>query len=215
MTHTHITMIIDRTGSMNVVRSDAEGAINAFITEQRDVEGDCDLLLVDFDDVEPFRVVHDGALELATGYELRPRGNTPLHDAVGKGIATTEERVLDSHPDVVIFVVQTDGQNNASREYTAERVKEMIDSHTDWTFVFLATGPDAWTASKAYAGTALAAHTMASTRSAKSVTSTVDYLSAQVTNSRLGNASNYAASVADDGTVTAANADDITTGQNT
>lgn len=181
---THITLIADRTGSMRAIQSDAEGAINQFLDEQRKLDDQCSLLLVDFDDQQPFRTVFDGRIQDSVDYKLIPRGNTPLRDAVGKGIVITGERLAalaeDDRPGKVIFVVQTDGFENASREYTQDQVNAMIIEQTEkwgWTFVFMATGPDAWAASQAYAGTQLAGNVMRSTKSAASYGSTVSYMS--------------------------------------
>lgn len=148
---THISIIIDRSGSMEAVRSDAEGAINHFLTEQQKVEGDCTLLLADFDGENRFNVVHDGGIKDFGTYKLNPRGNTPLLDAVGRMIITTGLRLEsipeDERPDKVILVIQTDGQENDSREFTWAQLTEKIKHQTevyDWQFVFLGMGADSW-----------------------------------------------------------------------
>lgn len=152
--YAHITMVGDRSGSMAEVRSDAEGAINQFITDQKAVPGEATLLLIDFDGQHGggedwYRVVHDGDINTAKPYELHPRGNTALLDAVGRAITETGEK-LDAlteaeKPDKVIFVVQTDGQENASKDWKVESLRELIKRQTDewnWQFVFLGMGPD-------------------------------------------------------------------------
>lgn len=211
---THITLIADRTGSMERIRTDAEGAINAFLAEQRKLPDECTLLLVDFDDAEPFRTVYDGPIQQSMDYTLKARGNTPLRDAVGKGIGVTGERLAaleeDQRPGKVLFVIQTDGMENASREYTQEQVNAMIKEQTDkwgWTFVFMATGPDAWSASRAYAGTQMASNVLRSSATAKGYGETVSYMTEQVGAVRGGNVTAAAAfrggaNIADDGTVT-------------
>lgn len=148
---THISIIVDRSGSMETVRTDAEGAINHFLTEQQKVEGDCTLLLADFDGANPFHVVHDGPITKFSNYRLEPRGNTPLLDAVGRMITTTGLRLEsipeDERPDKVICVIQTDGQENSSLEYTWEQLTEKIKQQTEtynWQFVFLGMGADSW-----------------------------------------------------------------------
>lgn len=211
---THITLIADRTGSMSGVRTDAEGAINQFLADQRKLDDTCSLLLVDFDDQEPFRIVHDGPIQTSGNYRLQPRGNTPLRDAVGKGIVVTGERLAaieeDQRPGTVIFVIQTDGQENASREYTQEQVNAMITEQTDkwkWTFVFLGAGKDAWAASHIFAGTQLGKNVLRSSGSAKSYGATANYMSDTVSALRGGEvavaAVAFAGDISDDGEVDA------------
>jgi hypothetical protein len=211
---THITLIADRTGSMRSILSDAEGAINAFLDDQRKLPDQCSLLLVDFDDQDPFRTVYDGQIQDSVEYKLVPRGNTPLRDAVGKGIVVTGERLAalseDERPGKVIFVVQTDGFENASREYTQEQVNAMINEQTDkwgWTFVFMASGPAAWGASQAYAGTQMGQNVHRSSGSAKGMTVSTAHLSDTIGAVRGGDVAVAAAfagpvDIDDDGTVT-------------
>lgn len=147
--YTHITIVVDRSGSMNVVRTDAEGAINHFLGEQKLVDGECSLLLTDFDSQEPFRVVHDGPITDSNRYRMEPRASTPLLDAVAQAIIATGDRLgamaEENRPGKVIFVIQTDGLENASQEFTWEGVAEMIKRQTDeynWQFIFLGMGFD-------------------------------------------------------------------------
>lgn len=220
---THITLIADRTGSMRRIASDAEGAINQLLDDQRKLPDECSLLLVDFDDVEPFRIVYDGPIQDSVDYKLVPRGSTPLRDAVGKGIVVTGERLAalpeDERPGTVIFVVRTDGQENASREYTQEQVNAMIKEQTDtwgWTFNFDATGPDAWAAAQAYAGTQMAKNVTRSSGSAQGYGIHTAYLSdtvSAVRGRKVGAQSAFAggADIDDDGTVTKADESDDAT----
>lgn len=161
--YSHITLVTDRSGSMSSVRSDAEGAVNEFITTQKIVPGPATLLLVEFDaarglegvqnrDIPWYHVVHDGNLADAPNYHLHPRGNTALLDAIGRSINITGERLSalpeDDKPAHVFFVVQTDGLENSSNEFTGEAIQAMIKEQTDtwkWEFVFLGMGPDAFT----------------------------------------------------------------------
>ena len=207
---THITLLCDRTGSMQMIRSDAEGAVNKFIDDQaRDDSGPCNLLLIDFDDVDPQHVVFDGVIQMADNYVLSPRGNTPLNDALGKAIVLTGERLAamdeDARPEHVIFVVQTDGQENASKEYTTERVIEMVKEQTEkwkWTFVFLGTGPDAWAAGNSYQGTQLVTNSTRSAATGRSYAGASAYMSEQVSNLRSGAAADFAVDVDALGNVT-------------
>jgi hypothetical protein len=162
MTTTHITLLCDRSGSMDQIRADAEGAVNAFLDGQRVLPGDCTITLADFDapggprnfkdiglKAEWLHTLYQGPIANCPAYTLTPRGNTALLDAIGMTITATGEYLSSfeppQRPDVVIFVVQTDGEENSSRDWTLERVQELIKQQTDvysWEFIFLGMGPD-------------------------------------------------------------------------
>lgn len=153
---THITMLVDRSGSMQAIRTDAEGAVNRFIEEQKALDKPCTLHLVDFDAPQQhgpswLTTHHDGLLAEAAPYVLTPRGWTALLDAVGMTITTLGERLSsipeDERPGQVIFLVQTDGQENSSLDWSWEQISELVKrQHEDygWHFVMLGTGPEAW-----------------------------------------------------------------------
>ena len=145
--YVHITLIVDRSGSMEVIKAEAEHAVNAFVDEQKKVEGKATLLLVDFD--TEYRIVYEGDIAFAARYVLIPRSMTALLDAIDKGITQTGDRlsILDEadRPAKVIFVVQTDGQENSSYRANAATVTDRIRHQTEtygWEFVFLGMGPD-------------------------------------------------------------------------
>ena len=180
--NTDITMLLDRTGSMGVVAADTIKGFNTFLAiQQRSHQGECVFTLVQFDDVDPQEVVHD-ARPIATVPPLTaetfvPRGNTPLLDALGKAVVRTGERLKamapDRRPGKVIFVIVTDGQENASHEYTRTRILDMITHQRDtyrWEFVYLGANQDAIKEAATYgipaAGTATYAHTTSGTRAA-------------------------------------------------
>lgn len=149
-----VTIILDRSGSMQIIREDTIGGVNRFYDDQRKQPGSLLVTLVQFDDQNPYEVVHNcvpvSSVPPLSQETFVPRGSTPLYDAVGRGIVSTGERLAKmaehDRPEHVIFVIVTDGQENASREYTAQRVKELIDQQTDsykWSFVFLGANQDA------------------------------------------------------------------------
>ena len=157
--YSHITLVCDRSGSMQSIRTDAEGAINSFITKQQEVPGDATLLFVEFDalrglhddGIDWYNIVHNGDLKAAPIYRLKPRGNTALLDAVGRAIVETGDKLEkmpeDQRPEHVFFVVQTDGMENSSRDFTWDSVRKMVTEQTEvwkWEFVFLGTGPETW-----------------------------------------------------------------------
>lgn len=140
---TDITLIVDRSGSMSDCQSDAQGGINTFIKEQRQAEGDATLTLVQFDTEYDF--LHRGSpIQDVPEFQLVPRGMTALLDAVGRGINEAGERLdkltEEDKPGCVVFVIVTDGHENSSKEFTRDKVRELIErqkSQYNWQFTFL------------------------------------------------------------------------------
>lgn len=152
---TDITLVVDRSGSMQNIRVDAEGGINAFINDQKSKPGEANITLVQFDTEYDF-VMNGIPLKDAPHYTLSPRGGTALLDAVGRAINEAGVRLAaipeSDRPGGVVFVIVTDGQENSSREFTLLKVREMVDTQRDtykWQFVFLGAGPDTFAAGSA------------------------------------------------------------------
>lgn len=149
---TDITVVFDKSGSMQSCLSDAEGGLNAFIESQKKQPGDCLLTLVEFD--TSYRFVHSAKPIADVGsYGFVPFGSTALYDAVGRAISETGARLAampeDDRPGLVIFVIVTDGQENSSIEFKRDQVKAMITEQQEkyqWQFVFLAANQDAFEA---------------------------------------------------------------------
>lgn len=136
-----IILIVDRSGSMNAILADAQGGVNAFIKDQRDC-GEAFFTLVEFDD--QYEAVHN-QIELSMlteEYVLKPRGMTALLDAVGK---TCGGYTPKGNGKVIVAIV-TDGEENASHEWTRPDLFDMITKKREddkWEFLFLASGQDA------------------------------------------------------------------------
>ena len=147
---TEIVLVVDRSGSMAAIQSDAEGGVNTFIAEQKKQEGEANLTLVEFDD--QYKFVHLGIpVQEAREYKLVPRGSTALLDAVGNAINQTVERlrvVEEEHqPACVIFVICTDGHENSSKEFKKAQIKALIERQKkehNWQFTFLGADADAF-----------------------------------------------------------------------
>ncbi len=147
---TDITLVVDRSGSMSAIRDDAQGGVNEFIRQQKTEPNDANLTLVQFD--TDYEFIYNGTPIQDVGeYELSPRGGTALLDAVGRAINETGSRLAKmpeaERPGLVIFVIVTDGQENSSREFTREKVKQMVQhqqSAYSWEFLFLAANQDAF-----------------------------------------------------------------------
>lgn len=147
---TDITVVMDRSGSMQACRTDAEGGLNRFVEDQKKQPGSAVFTLVQFD--TEYEFVHRGVpIGSVPPYELVPRGNTALLDAVGRAIVETGERLAampeKDRPGLVVFVIVTDGEENSSREFTLEQIKEKITHQRDvykWQFTFLGANADAF-----------------------------------------------------------------------
>ncbi|OIU68669.1 vWA domain-containing protein [Rossellomorea aquimaris] len=147
---TEIIFLLDRSGSMGGLESDTIGGFNAFIDRQCK-EGETRLTTVLFDD--EMEVLWDGIdarHARLTQEEYYVRGCTALLDAVGKTISAAGRRLSQTkegeRPGKVIVVITTDGMENASREYTYEKVKKMISHQQEkysWDFIFIGANMDA------------------------------------------------------------------------
>lgn len=141
---THIAVVLDRSGSMKRMETEAAGSVNAFITSLNDIEGSKSVTINQFDHI--FESVCSGVAPkkvptLVAGDNYNPRGNTALYDAIGK---TIEQ--LGKKKNVVVCIV-TDGAENASHDYDYTSVKKLIDEKTNkgWKFEFLASDiKEAW-----------------------------------------------------------------------
>lgn len=212
----HITLVVDRTGSMAPIRDDAEGAVNTFISTQAKEPGECSLLLVEFDapgsDLaggDPwYNVVHDGDIQDSPLYSLRPRGWTALYDAIGTAITGTGERLAalkeSERPAHVFFVVQTDGAENSSKDWALGKLVDSIkvqESKFSWTFIFLGAGPAAWGAANAFVGTGLHKNATRSGVTGQSLASAYNTTSLDIAAARSGQNVSYGHDVDDEGNV--------------
>jgi hypothetical protein len=145
---THITFVLDRSGSMEAVRDDAIGGFNAFVEQQRAAPGQATLTLVQFDHdySTVYRAQPIAAVPRLDRDHYIPRGETALYDAVGRGVAETAEHIATlpeaERPARVVIAVLTDGQENASKEYSYERVRAILAEKANaagWHVLFLAS----------------------------------------------------------------------------
>lgn len=146
---TDITIVLDRSGSMESVKKDTEGGFDRFIKDQKAVPGDAVLTLVQFD--TEYEFVHRAKpIREVPPLNLVPRGGTALLDAIGRAINETGERLKNlpenDRPGKVVFVILTDGEENSSEEFTKAKINSMIRHQQDaykWQFVFLGANQDA------------------------------------------------------------------------
>jgi uncharacterized protein YegL len=147
---TDITVVLDRSGSMEACRAEAQGGLNAFVEKQKAEPGEANFTLVQFDN--EYECVHAGVpIKDVPELTLVPRGMTALHDALGRAINETGTRLAasaeDERPELVVFVVVTDGEENSSHEFKGAQVKEMIERQErdyNWKFTYLGANQDAF-----------------------------------------------------------------------
>lgn len=149
---TELVFILDRSGSMSGLESDTIRGFNSLLTKQKAETGDANITTVLFDD--KYELLHDRynirKISNITENEYFVRGTTALLDAIGKTInkmgnaqkyAANEERA-----EKVMFVIITDGMENASMEHSYDQIKKMIDRQKkkyEWEFIFLGANIDA------------------------------------------------------------------------
>ena len=154
---TEIVFILDRSGSMSGLEADTIGGYNSLIEKQKKEEGEVLVSTVLFDDQA--EVLHDRVsldhIRPMTDKEYYVRGCTALLDALGGAIhhignvhkyAREEDR-----PEKTLFIITTDGQENASRRYTYDKVRHMVERQKEkfgWEFLFLGANIDAISAAK-------------------------------------------------------------------
>lgn len=148
--YTHVTFVLDRSGSMASVWKDVEGGYSEIIKQQQEEKGECTFTLVTFDGQYETPVDMQFIDKVSPKLDVGPRGSTALMDALGKSITELGEQLrnLDEsqRPEKVLFIVQTDGGENSSREWTKESVKDLIkqqENDYSWQFLFLGANPEA------------------------------------------------------------------------
>ena len=149
---TEIVFILDRSGSMSGLESDTIGGYNSMLEKQKKEEGEAIFSTVLFDDYST--VLHDrkaiNDVNPITEKEYYVRGCTALLDAVGGAIhhIGKVQKALpeEDRPAKTLFIITTDGMENASQKYTYEKVKKMVEkkkAKKGWEFIFLGANIDA------------------------------------------------------------------------
>ncbi len=156
---TELVFILDRSGSMGGLEADTIGGFNSLVEKQKKEEGECFITTVLFDD--RVETIHDriklNDVPKLTEKEYYVRGCTALIDAIGQSIEHIETIHKYARPEDVpshtMFVITTDGMENASRKFSSDDVKKKIKMLTDkkkWEFLFIGANIDAVETAKSF-----------------------------------------------------------------
>ncbi len=149
---TELVFILDKSGSMSGLESDTIGGFNAMLKKQQEESGEAIVTTVLFSD--GYELLHDRTnikgLQPITEKDYFIGGCTALLDAIGKTILkivnAQKYSAKEQRADRVLFVITTDGLENASREYTYDKIREMVEKQKvkyGWEFIFLGANIDA------------------------------------------------------------------------
>ncbi len=149
---TELIFILDRSGSMSGLESDTIGGFNAMMEKQKKEPGGAYITTVLFDD--EYELLHDRislkGVNPISNKEYYVRGTTALLDAIGKTINkiinVQKNTVETEQAENVMFIITTDGMENSSREYSYEKIQQMINHQKNkygWEFIFLGANIDA------------------------------------------------------------------------
>ncbi|MCR1822561.1 MULTISPECIES: vWA domain-containing protein [Terrisporobacter] len=148
---TEVVFILDRSGSMSGLEGDTIGGFNSMLKKQREEEGDANVTTVLFDDeIEMLhKRVNIKEIKNITSKDYYVRGCTALLDAIGYSInfmINVQKNKKQEKAKNVLFIITTDGYENASKEYSYEKIKKMITYEKErynWQFLFLGANIDA------------------------------------------------------------------------
>ncbi|MGL5563330.1 MAG: vWA domain-containing protein [Tannerellaceae bacterium] len=149
---TELVFILDRSGSMSGLEKDTIGGFNSMLAKQKAEEGDCRITTVLFDN--QFELLHDRidikAVSAISENEYYVGGSTALLDAIGitiRKIGNAQKNTADEYrAENVMFIIITDGEENASRMFSYKQVKAQIERQSEkygWEFLFLGANIDA------------------------------------------------------------------------
>ena len=136
-----VVFLLDRSGSMSNCVEDTIGGYNSYLNEQKKNKN-TKVTTILFDD--KYEVLHDrkniSEVKNITNKEYFVRGCTALNDAIGKTIKTLESK----DPEKVLFIITTDGLENASVEYRKDDIRKLINKHSDWEFLYIGANIDSY-----------------------------------------------------------------------
>jgi len=150
--HARIAVVLDRSGSMSVIRDDTVGGLNTFITENKKLPGTATFSLHQFDNV--YETVIDRqdlqSVKLLTSEDFVPRGGTALLDAIGQTVNAVGNELAAlaeaDRPEKVILMIITDGYENCSKEFSRDKIFTMLKHQQEvynWDVAYLGANQDA------------------------------------------------------------------------
>lgn len=138
-----VVFLLDRSGSMTGLEQDTIGGYNSYLEKQRQNNMNTKITTILFDD--KYELLHNRKrieeVNNITDKEYYVRGCTALFDAIGITINKLDKRVKDNK---VLFVITTDGLENASRQYTKDQVRDLIEDHPNWEFLYIGANIDSY-----------------------------------------------------------------------
>ena len=148
---TEIVFILDKSGSMSGLEKDTIGGFNSMLTKQQELDQECFITTVLFDN--NYELLHDRinlkAVSPLTNKEYSIGGSTALLDAIGKTInkliSVQKHTAQEYQAEKVMMIIITDGEENSSREYSADKIKSLIENQKTkygWEFIFLGANID-------------------------------------------------------------------------
>lgn len=135
-----IVFLLDRSGSMGGIETDTIGGYNSYINEQK--KNNAKVTTILFDDRYEMLTKREDIknIKKLTNKEYYVRGCTALLDAIGNTLNFMDKEKANK----VMFVITTDGMENASKEFTRAKIKEMIQGHKDWEFIYIGADIDSY-----------------------------------------------------------------------
>lgn len=137
---TDIVFLLDRSGSMGGLESDTIGGYNSYIASQKSKNAKVTTVLFD----DQYEIIYQrkriNEIKPLTKKQYFVRGCTALFDAIGKTIELMEKE----NPKKLLFIITTDGLENASTKYTKSQIKELIEGHKNWEFMFIGANIDSY-----------------------------------------------------------------------
>ena len=144
----HIVFLLDRSGSMKSSELDTIEGYNSYLEKNKDNKNKTYITTILFDN--NIEVLHNRKdikeVSYLTNEEYFARGTTALLDAIGTTITNLTEK---NKKEKVLFIITTDGLENASRNYTKDQIKELIEGASSWKFIFLGATIDSYTEASA------------------------------------------------------------------
>lgn len=188
---TFIVMVVDKSGSMNLIKEGAINGFNNFLKAQAELGEELLVTVCLFDNTYSYVVdkKHLDEVELLNNYNYTPSGSTALNDALGSTISKVSNQILEmsdkDRPSKVIFCIVSDGEENSSTEFSQKQIKSLIEyrkEHFGWEFVFIGTNQDIVKTRQAYSFDAKATFTFSA--SSQGVQDGYDKMSSYVTTVR-------------------------------